>query len=34
LYGAMSASGRLVGAASGLLSADDTWSADEQGSAR
>lgn len=28
LYGAMSATGQLVGAASGLLSADDVWSAD------
>jgi hypothetical protein len=30
LYGAMSATGRLVGPASGLLSANDVWSTDSE----
>lgn len=30
LYGAMSATGQLIGAPSGLLSADDVWSTDAE----
>lgn len=30
LYGAMANTGQLIGAASGLLSADDVWSADAE----